>query len=58
MPATPAPVVLRVARPIIFRGTVVGPEAGAVDGVALGVSVGVETESVGVATVDVGSGVV
>ena len=50
-------VVISVARPVIFRGTGVGPGSGVVDAVALGVSVGVETEIVGGATVGVGSSV-
>jgi len=53
-PATAAPVVISVARPIIFRGTGVGLGAAVVGGVALGVRVGVETEIVGSATVGVG----
>src|SRR6266849_5083832 len=54
-PATAAPVVISVARPVIFRGTGVGLGAAVVASVALGVTVGVETEIVGSATVGVGS---
>ena len=54
-PATPAPVVISVARPVIFRGTGVGPDAEVVSGVALGATVGGETDIVGGATVGVGS---